>query len=163
DPRQIATLSWLSADPEESTLAKAAARHPLNYGSAEELMRFDPDVVIAGAYTNTFTRSLLRKQGYTVVDVAPAESLADIETNLRSVAAAIGRAEHAETLIGSLRARAASLSAERARRRPVEAVVIRPGGFTVEASSLAHELMTLAGLRNRPAERGLDRWGRLSV
>ena len=33
-PAQIATVSWLSADPEESLLAAEAARYPLNYGSA---------------------------------------------------------------------------------------------------------------------------------
>ena len=49
DPEQILTVSWLSADPEESLFATAAARHPLNYGTAEELLRFHPDVVIAGA------------------------------------------------------------------------------------------------------------------
>src|SRR5262249_43349455 len=45
-PEQVLTVSWLSADPEESLLATQAARYPLNYGSAEELLRFKPDVVI---------------------------------------------------------------------------------------------------------------------
>lgn len=162
DPAQIVTVSWLSADREESTLADAAASHPLNYGSAEELMRFAPDVVIAGAYTNAFTRALLRRQGSTVVDIDPAGSLSDIEANLRRVGAAIGRSERAEALIDSMRERAAGFAASRT-RRPIDTVVVRPGGFTVEAPSLAHELLTLAGLRNLPAERGLDRWGSLSV
>jgi iron complex transport system substrate-binding protein len=45
----------------------------------------------------------------------------------------------------------------------VTAVVVRPGGFTVGAHSLADELMRLAGLRNIVAESGLDRWGSLSM
>ena len=45
DPEQVLTVSWLSADPEESLFATAAARHTLNYGTAEELLRFHPDVV----------------------------------------------------------------------------------------------------------------------
>jgi iron complex transport system substrate-binding protein len=162
EPRQIVTLSWLSADPDESLLAADAAPHALNYGSAEELLHLAPDVVVAGAYTNAFTRTMLRDLGYTVVDVMPAESIDDIEATLRQVAAAIGRAERGEALIAAMRARV-----ERYRRTrpasPVQAVVVRPGGFTVEAPSLAHELMTLAGLRNLPAEAGLDRWGSLSV
>src|SRR5262249_58280753 len=60
-PEQVLTVSWLSADPEESLLATQAAHYPLNYGSAEELLRFHPDVVIAGAYTNAFTRALLER------------------------------------------------------------------------------------------------------
>ena len=51
-PEQILTVSWLAADPEESMLAAQAKRYPLNYGTAEELLRFHPAVVISGAYTN---------------------------------------------------------------------------------------------------------------
>src|SRR5690606_15982575 len=110
----------------------------------EEMLGYDPDVVIAGVYTNAFTRALLRELGYTVVDIDPPQSLDDIEANLRQVAAAIGRVEEGERVIRDMSARI-----ERHRERlgsdPVEAVVVRPGGFTVEAPSLAHELMTLAG------------------
>ncbi len=162
DPAQIVTLSWLSADAEESTLAAAAARYPLNYGSAEELLGFAPDIVIAGRYTNHFTRTLLRRLGYTVIDLEPAESLEGIVTNVRQVAAAIGRSERGEQLIGIMQARIARHRA-RLGESPIDTIVVRPGGFTVEAPSLAHELMTLAGLRNLPAERGLDRWGSLSI
>lgn len=162
EPAQIVTLSWLSADAEESTLAAAAARYPLNYGSAEELLGFEPDVVIAGRYTNNFARTLLRRLGFTVIDLDPAESLADIVASVRQVAAAIGRSERGEQLIETMQAR---IERHRARlgERPIDTIVVRPGGFTVEAPSLGHELMTLAGLRNLPAERGLDRWGSLSI
>ena len=43
------------------------------------------------------------------------------------------------------------------------AVIVRPGGFTVGAASLANELLYLAGLHNTAAEQGLDRWGSLSM
>src|SRR5690606_36220734 len=142
DPAQIVTLSWLAADPDESTLAEAASRYPLNYGSAEELLRYAPDVVIAGLYTNAFTRALLRDLGFTVVDVAPANSLEDIEAQLRQVAAAIGRIEHGEQLIREMQARIAGHRA-RLGSSPVDTVVVRPGGFTVEAPSLADELLQL--------------------
>jgi iron complex transport system substrate-binding protein len=162
DPEQILTVSWLAADPEESMLADEAARFPLNYGSAEELLRFDPDVVIAGTYTATFTRALLKRLGYDVIEVAPETTLAEIESNLRLVGAAIGRAERAQTRIAELRASARAIAEQRS-AQPVAAVVVRPGGFTVGANSLAHEIMLLAGLRNVAAEQGLDRWGSLSM
>jgi iron complex transport system substrate-binding protein len=162
DPEQILTVSWLAADPEESMLSDEAARLPLNYGSAEELLRFDPDVVIAGSYTAGFTRALLKRLGYTVIEVAPETTLAEIEGNLRLVGRAIGRAEQAEMRVAELRARTHAIAAKRS-SRPIPAVVVRPGGFTVGANSLAHELMMLAGLRNVAAEQGLDRWGSLSM
>lgn len=162
EPSQILTLSWLSADSEESLRADEASRYPLNYGSAEELLRHDPDVVVAGAYTSAFTRTLLRDLGYTVVDIEPAVGIDDIERNVRRVGAAIGRGERGDELIAGMRARVEHLRRLEPARR-VDAVVVRPGGFTVDAGSLPDALMTLAGLRNVPAEHGLDRWGSLSV
>ena len=63
DPEQILTVSWLAADPEESLLAAEAQRHVLNYGTAEEILKFAPDVVLAGTYTSPFTRTMLRRLG----------------------------------------------------------------------------------------------------
>ena len=162
DPEQILTVSWLSADPEESLFATAAARHPLNYGTAEELLRFHPDVVIAGAYTNSFTRALLIRLGYRVVELAPETTVAEIESNLRTVASAVGHPERGEQLVATIRAESRELGAHRPARAPAT-VVVRPGGFTVGKHSLADELMTLAGMRNVAAEQGLDRWGSLSM
>ncbi len=162
DPEQVLTVSWLSADPEESLFATAAARHPLNYGTAEELLRFQPDVVVAGAYTNSFTRALLIRLGYRVVELAPETTVAEIESNLRTVAGAVGHPERGEQLVATIRAESRELDAHRPSRAPAT-VVVRPGGFTVGKHSLADELMTLAGMRNVAAEQGLDRWGSLSM
>lgn len=162
EPEQILTVSWLAADPEESVLAPQAARYPLNYGSAEELLRFHPDVVIAGAYTNAFTRALLARLGYRVVELEPEDSVADIESNLRRVAREIGRETRGEALTAELRAREQQIAAARPAHAPA-AVVVRPGGFTVGEHSLADDLMKLAGVRNVAAEQGLDRWGSLSM
>ena len=125
DPGQILTVSWLAADPEESLFATAAATHPLNHGSAEELLRFHPDVVIAGAYTNTFTRALLIRLGYRVVELEPEISVAGIEANLRSVAEAVGHVERGEQLIAQIRADSRTLGAHRPVRAPATVVVDR--------------------------------------
>ena len=162
DPEQILTVSWLAADPEESLFATEALRHTLNYGTAEELLKFAPDVVLAGTYTSPFTRSMLRRVGYRVLELEPENSVADIERNVRLVAEAVGHAERGERLIATLRADAAR-STRRRPAHPPAAVIVRPGGFTVGADSLATELLELAGLRNVAAERGLDRWGSLSM
>jgi iron complex transport system substrate-binding protein len=162
EPAQIRTVSWLAADPHESMLAEEARRYPLNYGSAEEILGFAPDVVVAGTFTSVFTQKLLRDLGYTVVALAPENSLADIERNIEIVGAALQRAERAADVIAQMREHAEKLAAARPPER-ITAVVVRPGGFTVGAHTLADELMKLAGLRNIVAESGLDRWGSLSM
>lgn len=162
EPRQIATLSWLSADPEESMLAERAARYPLNYGAAEELIRYAPDVVIAGTLTSAYTRLLLTELGYQVVEVAPPRDVDDIAANLERVAAAVGRPQRGRDLVDAMRARLDELR-RKSKGPPVRAIVVRPGGFTTGAHSLAHQLMTLAGLSNVATEQGLDHWGSLSI
>lgn len=162
DPSQIRSLSWLAADPVESMLAAEARAYPLNYGTAEEILRVSPEVVLGGTFTSPFTRSLLADLGFHVVAVAPATSIADIERNLRQVAGAIGREAHGETVIAAMRARVRGIEAARG-PVPVGAIVVRPGGFTVGAHSLADDLMRLAGLENIAALDGLDVWGSLSL
>jgi iron complex transport system substrate-binding protein len=162
DPGQVLSVSWLAADPEESVLAEAAAGVPLNYATAEELLRLAPDVVIAGVYTAAYTGGMLRRLGYRVVELQPAETLVEVEASVRLVAQVVGQPARGEAVIEVMRRRAAAIAARR-RAPGVEAVVVRPGGFTVGADSLTHELMRLAGLRNVAAERGLDRWGSLSM
>ena len=158
-PEQIASLSWLSADPNESMLADEAAGFPLNYGTAEELLQVDAAVVVAGSETSPFTRQMLRRLGFDVVDISPANDLDGIARNLTMVGAAIGRAETAAIAIDDMRSRADALELRAA--APQTAVVVRPGGFTVARDTLADGLMRLAGLDNAVAE--LDRWGSLSV
>jgi iron complex transport system substrate-binding protein len=161
-PEQVLTVSWLAADPEESLLADAAARYPLNYGSAEEILQFDPDVVIAGSYTNAFTRALLARLGYPVIELEPETTIAEIEANVQRVGAALGRPERGAQLVAQMRADVQRLRSGQPQHAPA-AVVVRPGGFTVGDRSLAHDLMMLAGVRNVAAEQGLDRWGSLSM
>ena len=126
-------------------LADRARGFPLNYGAAEEILVHDPDVVLGGRYTNSFTRALLEKLGYAVVTLVPANSLDEIAGNLRAVAAAIGQTARGERRIAAMYARAQSIRAASIGRR-VPAIVVRPGGYTVGAGSLADELMALAGL-----------------
>ena len=159
-PEQILSLSWLSADPEESMLAAAASAFPLNYGTAEELLRFDAEVVVAGSETSLFTRQLLRRLGTRVIEIEPAISLADIARNLEQVGTALGREAAAASAIAAMRARASALGARSAGALR-SAVVVRPGGFTIGRQTLAFELISLAGLANSIAE--LDRWGSLSI
>ena len=162
DPEQILTVSWLAADPEESLMASVARRYTLNYGTAEELLKFAPDVVLAGTYTSPFTRTMLRRLGVRVVEIAPEASVADIERNVRLVAETVGQIARGEQLVAKLREDVHAIEANRPARTRA-AVIVRPGGFTVGADSLANELLTIAGFTNVAAERGLDRWGSLSM
>ena len=145
DPEQILTVSWLAADPEESLLANEAQRHTLNYGTAEELLKFAPDVVLAGTYTSPFTRTMLRRFGYRVVELEPEE----LRRRHRAQRAArrskpSAKSSAASSSIAQLRADVHAIEANRP-AQPLAAVIVRPGGFTVGAGLARHELLDARG------------------
>ena len=161
-PEQIASLSWLAGDPDDSVLAREAQRFLPNYGSAEELLNIDPDLVLAGPYTATFAGGLADRLGFKVLTVPPAMSLQDVFSNLRLLGNALHRQEKAEEVIADMQANIDELIASRP-RAPLPTVFVRAGGFTVGEKSLANDVMRLAGLYNVAAAAGLDRWGSLSM
>jgi iron complex transport system substrate-binding protein len=161
-PGQIASLSWLAADPNESPVWEQARRYPSNQGSVEELLALDPDLVLAGRFTGTFVKTLLRRLDYAVIETPPATSLAGIYDNIRIVARALGVHDTGEKVVNDMQRQVAEFKSENSNPlRP--AMIIQPGGFTVGADSVAHELLLLAGFENRAAQMGLDRWGSLSL
>ena len=59
-PERIASVTWLSRDPDGSLMFREAARVDINHGMSEEVLRQKPDLVIAGAFTTPATRGLLK-------------------------------------------------------------------------------------------------------
>ncbi len=162
EPQQIASLSWLAAETDDSALAQQAVHFPPNFGSAEELLGINPDLVLAGPYTANFAGGLAQRLGYEVLVVPPATSFAEVIANLRLLGSALHRQDYAEQVITDMQARIEGLKALQP-RTPIATVFVRAGGFTVGKKSLANEVMQLAGLHNVAAAAGLDRWGSLSM
>lgn len=161
DREQIASVSWLAADPEESAYADLADGLHLNHGLAEQVLPLQPDLVLAGTHTAPYTVALLERLGYPVLRVEPATSLEQAGASVRRIAAALGHPDRGAGLEDEMTAGRAALAAA-APDPPVPALMLQTGGFTV-GEGLAHELMTLAGLDNLAVPLGLDRWGSLSV
>lgn len=160
---QILSLSWLAADADESMLADSARAYPANFATAEEILALNPDVVLAGRYSNPYTKALLRRLGFTVLEIAPARNIGDVAGNLLRIGDAIDRTTTARSVVAAMQARVADLRSMRAGEAPVPAVVIRPGGYTIDRNSIASEMLELTGVSDRALAMGLDRWGSLSV
>ena len=64
DPRNIASVTWLSRNPDSSNVAQLAAQVPINHGLAEEIIPLDPDLVIAGIYTARTAVALLKRAAF---------------------------------------------------------------------------------------------------
>ena len=162
DRTQIASLSYLAADPTESLIAADIKGVPLNYGRAEEIRLMNPDLVLAGTYGARFAVELLKSRGFNVVEIAPANGLADIAPEIETVGKAIGQEARAGEMVRRFRARLAALQASIPPSK-VTAIVFQPRGFAAGAPSLASDVLGLAGARNLAAEAGFKSWAPIGV
>jgi iron complex transport system substrate-binding protein len=158
----IASLSFLASDPAVSPLVAEARGIPTNRGRAEEVLAFDPDLVLAGRHTTRSTVALLERLGYRVLVLDVADSLDEARGQIATVAAALGVEERGRAMIAALDERVAAAAPAPGSRRPL-AVLYRPNGFTAGPGSLPGSLMHAAGFDNLAARAGIRHWGILPL
>ena len=141
---RIASVTYLSRSPSNSFRSLEAARVPINYGTAEEVLLEKPDLVLAGTYTTTGTRAMLNRLGVNFLEVPPANSFDDIRAVTRRVGQALGEERKAELLIAKMDATLSELSADK------PSGVIRVSGWNAGGSipgkgTLFDAILTTAG------------------
>ena len=161
DPSQIVSLSNLSDDPRSSAMAENAARFAKNNSQAEVIALQDPDVVVAGAYTNPSMIALLRSIGIEVVQFPITQSLQEIPRDIRRMGEVLGQEDRALALASDLEAKLNGLPAVQA-DAPLAAFFM-PNGFSVGAGTLSHDILSAGGARNLSDELGFEGIGTLSL
>jgi iron complex transport system substrate-binding protein len=156
DRDRIASVTWLSQDGRNANMSEVAATIPPNHGLAEEVVSYHPELVLAGVYTTRTTVQLLKGIGLRVVEFGVPKTLDGVRQQIRDVAAAVGEKARGEA-VAEMDARLARLTA-RAHNPPLNAIVLRPNGFTVGKGSLVNELLQRAGLVNLATRLGIDNY-----
>lgn len=160
---RIASISFLGADPAESPLADRGAGLPVNYGTAEEVIALEPDLVLTGTYTTAGAKAMLRRLDYRVVEVDNPISFAGIAETMRTMGALFGAETRAEAQIADMERRLAAVAAARRGAPRASALVYDANGFTVGRPSLADAVMDLAGLDNMAPALGIADYGQLGL
>lgn len=144
DSRQIASVSYLSQDPQESPLWRTARAHPGNRGSLEDVITLEPELVLTMGGGGRATALLARRLHIATLDLPFATSLTDVERNLRRVAAAIGSPRRADPWVARIE-RLRVTAPAKAR----DAIWISGSGESLPQDSLGSQWLRLAGLRQR--------------
>jgi iron complex transport system substrate-binding protein len=152
---RIAAVTHLAADPAVSAIPEKARGIPITHGRAEEVLRLDPDLVLAGPFGVSASVDLLRRLGRNVVVVPLAQDLDGVRASVRTVAGAVGAPARGEALIAELDRRLSAL-APPAGALPT-AVIYQVGGTVSGPGSLADAALAAAGLRNLAVAYGLAR------
>jgi iron complex transport system substrate-binding protein len=145
DPGQIVSVTHLAQEEAETPLWREARRHAHNDGSLVSAARHRPDLVLAMGGGARDRLRIAERLGIATLDLPFAQSLDDVESSIRAVAAALGRQAKGEALV----ARLANLR-RTSPARAADTIWLGGGGRTVAAGGLEAQWMRLAGLAQRP-------------
>lgn len=162
DRNHIVSLSFIATDSPLSPIVQQAAGIPPNHATAEEVLAFQPDLVVARRYTATATVRLARRLGFPVLELDDPHSIAETETQILTVADALQERARGEGIVAGMQARLSALPAATIRSRPV-ALVYGPNGYAFGAGSLLDDLLRHAGFDNLAARAGLGEAGTLPL
>lgn len=160
-PERIASVSWLARDPQSSLMTQAAARTGINHGLAEEVVREQPDLVIADSFTTPVTRGMLVRIGWPMLVIEDPGTFDQIRAVTRKIAAAVDERAKGEALIAAMDRKLAVLA-----RHPAPAVRVAAwdgAGFGARKGSLYDTVLVQAGAINVANDSALSSYGRLDV
>jgi iron complex transport system substrate-binding protein len=161
DRSRIAAVTHLLGDVSVSAIPEKARGLRITHGGAEDVLRYDPDLVLAGPYGVSATVSLLRRLGRNVVVVPQPPDLDGVRASVRVVAAAIGEQPKGEALIAEFDRRLSRLASPAG--PPPTAVIYQIGGTVSGPGSLANAALAAAGFRNMSADYRLTRGGQVPL
>lgn len=147
--QEIASVTYLSQDPLESSVWKLARRHHANYGSVEQVLKTRPSLLLnmgGGGRASALIAQRLRIRS---LDLPPPNSVEDVGSNLKAVATALGDPRRADPWLQRL--------AKLRQTRPegaADTILLTGGGRTLQPGSPAIYWLRLAGFQQRPLAEG---------
>lgn len=160
---RIAAVTHLAADPAVSAIPELARGIPITHGFAEDVLRYDPDLVLAGPFGVSATVGLLRRLGRNVVIVPLPQDIDGVRRSVRIVAEAVGAGPKGEAVIADFDRRLARIAAGLGAGYAPTAVIYQIGGSVSGPGSFADAALRAAGFRNMVADYRLSRGGQVPL
>lgn len=157
DKNRIASLSYFATDPAWSWLADKAAGIPANRGQVEEVLAYNPDLILTSQFSATLAANLLERLGHPVERFGFAATADEMYAQIRRVGALTGTQRAAEKLIADNQAEIAdAIAGLRPQLNGKSAVFYAGNGFSYGSASLQDHFLRSLGLRNITADAGLS-------
>lgn len=163
DREDIAALTHYAASPHFFVQAAAvkASGIKLIEGTAEEVLKLKPGLVLAGLYTKRETRLRLEEFGVPIIMVPEMDSIEGARQTIADVSRMLGREVQGQALIDEIDRGAASLRAQG--QAGLRVLQVQRRGFTAGAGTLLDDLLSQAGLSNAAAGLGIASVRRIAL
>ena len=162
EPDHIQSLSYYALDPDESYFASQAKGFHINHVTADEVLALEPDLVLAGVYTQRSTVDLLKRMGVRVVVLGEPTTLSEVRAKFLEVADMLGARPRAERLLGEMTRRLDAVAFQNKGKKPL-AVVYFANGLTAGKGTLTDDVMRHVGIENLATRLGIEGYGSLSL
>lgn len=158
---RIRAVSYLAADPLVSAVAEKAKGIPWTRGNAEEVLSFQPDLVIAGEYTTPATVALLERLGLEILKVPGVSDFEGVRAVTRLIADAVGERERGDRLLADFDRRIGATTLDEG--TSPTAVVYQVNNLAAGPGSIADNVLRAAGFINLTAQLNLGPGGQLPL
>ena len=153
DEGQLISVSHIAFDPLSSPMVEQAAQYRINHGQAEQIFAMQPDLVLAGDYSDPYTIGLLRRLGVEVVQFPMELDFDDIRANILNMGDILAREDAARQMVARFDADLTALGTIAA-TRPT-ALLHYANNYTSGDKSLAHRILLAAGFASATTEAGI--------
>lgn len=162
DPAQVASVSHLASEESSSFVANLASAYPSNHAQLEEIIRFQPDLVLTVPYTNPRLLTALKHLGFNIYPLTLGNQIDQITAEIERLATRLGQQSRGKTLIAEMLSQLSGESEHSAAAQP-SALFYQPRGYTSGDNTLQNEALKLAGWRNAAVEQGLRGYTHISL
>lgn len=161
--RVVSVTAW-AARPEASYMAEAARGIATNQGSVETVLPQNPDLILAGEYTDVTLLKVLRNLGYRVETVPVPQNLEQTRAHILHFGELVGESEGARRIVEDMDRRLARIDESMARLPRKElAAAYAPNGLTVGRGAVLAQIIERAGWRNLGSELPIHGYGAISL
>ena len=120
EPSRIVAVSQYAANPQISNIADVARKiNVVADRDAERIVRLQPDIILSTRYTKTDLNFLMQQTRIPYVELSRFETVADIESNIRTIGKAVHEEHRADELIGEMRRKVAGAATGRRLEGPL--------------------------------------------
>ncbi len=160
---QIASLTTSSTDLQMSYMADAVGDISLNSTAIEEVIQYNPDLIVGSHFAARDTTRFLRQLGYEVKLVALPTTVEEIYNQLMRFGEWTGNQHRAVTLVAEMKQEIIDIQARYQHRPEKTMIIYSPNGYTIGANTLEDNVLKQAGFRNLSAEMGIVGFKKISL
>lgn len=165
DTSQVQGVTRFEKSPEATAILKSSLGISQLHGNAEEVLALHPDLVLAGRFTDSATRSMLQRFQVPLMVLDVPKNFEEIYANFEKVGKAVGHRDKAEAQISEMKLQLSRLDLRGGKQPSTKSRIIffQRGGHVPGAHTFEEAILQAAGARNLASDLGIQGYGMLSV